>query len=58
MLYKIFTLSLARALIDKGHKVVMIMPNRNKPWLNVYCFADSPEIREEVRNITSQNKTN
>ena len=54
-MYKIFTLSLARVLIKRGYRVEKVEPNRNKPWLNVYCFIDSPELREEVINITSKN---
>jgi hypothetical protein len=50
MTYKIFKLDLARQLIDAGFFCVEVNPNREKPWLNVYGFEDSPELREFVEN--------
>ena len=51
--YKIFTLKMARALIDQGYKVVETLPNKEKPWLNVYCFEDSRELRSAVKQLST-----
>jgi hypothetical protein len=48
--YKVFSLALARQLIDMGFFCVEVIPNRNQPWLNVFCFEDTPELREIVEN--------
>lgn len=49
--FKIFNLAFAKKLIDKGYKVVEVKPNRDKPWLNVYGFEDSEELRAEVERV-------
>ena len=43
--YKIFTLKVAHYLTQKGFRVVGTLPNKDKPWLNVFEFEDSPEFR-------------
>ena len=43
--YKVFTLRIARALCDRGYRIVKTIPNFQKPWLNVYLFEDSEELR-------------
>ena len=54
--FKIFKLSIAKALVNKGFHLEETVPNREKPWLNVYCFTDNKELREAVnRIIASQN---
>ena len=50
MTYKIFSLALARLLSKNGFICVEVKPNREKPWLNVYGFEDSPELRDFVNN--------
>ena len=47
--YKIFTLKLARILCDLGFIIVGTVPNVQKPWLNVYLFEDSQELRNAVQ---------
>lgn len=54
--YKVFTLALARLLIDNGFICVEVKPNREKPWLNVYGFEDTPELRELISSY--KNKSN
>lgn len=49
--YKIFTLKLARELCEKGFKIVGTIPNIQKPWLNVYLFEDSSELRQCVERL-------
>ena len=48
--YKIFTLKLAHKLIQNGFKCVETLPNKEKPWLYVYGFEDSQELREFIRD--------
>lgn len=47
--YKVFTLKLARILCDLGFIIVGTVPNIQKPWLNVYLFEDSQELRNAVQ---------
>lgn len=49
--YKVFTLKLARLLCEKGFIVIGTLPNAQKPWLNVYLFEDSAELREAVKQM-------
>lgn len=46
--YKVFTLKLAQHLCKKGYRVLGTAPNFQKPWLYVYLFEDTPELRAEV----------
>lgn len=48
--YKVFTVKLARKLCKLGFKIVGTVPNYQKPWLNVYLFEDSGELREVVED--------
>lgn len=47
--YKVFTVKLARILCDLGFIIIGTVPNVQKPWLNVYLFEDSQELREAVQ---------
>lgn len=51
--FKIFKLSVARALIEQGFNCIEVKPNREKPWLNVYGFENTNELREAVRLLTA-----
>lgn len=51
--FKIFKLSVANALIKKGFKCIEVKPNREKPWLYVYGFEDSEELRQAVKLLTA-----
>lgn len=52
-IYKIFTMKLARELGRMKFKCVGTEPNRNAPWLNVFLFEDSPELREALTKLTN-----
>ena len=47
--YKIFTLKLAHFLTQRGFRIVGTLPNKDKPYLNVYEFEYSPELIEAMR---------
>lgn len=51
--YKIFTMKLARELGRMKFKCVGTEPNRNAPWLNVFLFEDSQELREVLTKLTN-----
>lgn len=48
--YKIFTKKLANLLCQQGFQVVGTEINNKKPWLYVYLFEDSDELREAVKS--------
>lgn len=50
--YKVFTLKLANELRKLGFRIVDVQPNRDKPWLNVYCFENTEELREAIEALT------
>lgn len=49
--YKVFTLRLAKLLCDEGYKIVGTAPNSQKPWLNIYLFEDSSELRAAISRL-------
>lgn len=49
--YKVFTLKLARELREHGFSIVGTLPNAKKPWLNVYLFQDTKELRDAVQQL-------
>lgn len=51
MTFKVFKLSVAKELITMGFKCEEVKPNREKPWLNVYGFEDTPELRMAIDNL-------
>lgn len=54
--YKVFTLKLARILCDRGFTVVGTAPNAQKPWLNVYLFEDSEELRQNIEEVLNNGR--
>lgn len=52
--YKVYTLKLAHKLIQEGFRCVETLPNKDKPWFNVYCFEDSQELRSYIRAYRSK----
>ena len=50
--YKVFTVKLARKLCDLGFIIVGTVHNVQKPWLNVYLFEDSQDLRDAVQKYT------
>ena len=49
--YKVFTLKLAKKLRDCGFHIIGTLPNAKKPWLNVYLFQDTEELRKAVQKL-------
>ena len=49
--YKVFTLKLARLLCEQGFIIVGTAPNAQKPWLNIYLFEDTEELRQAVKKL-------
>lgn len=54
--YTIFKLDIAKKLIKCGYRCIDVKPNRDKPWLNVYKFENTEELREAVRVLTAKNQ--
>lgn len=52
--FKIYTLKLARVLCEQGFRMIGTEPNREKPWLNVFLFENTPELREVIERGVSQ----
>lgn len=50
-IFRVFTLKLARKLCEEGYRNVGTEPNAQKPWLNVYLFNDTPELRDAVERL-------
>lgn len=44
----IYSLRLARYLIDKGFRCCGTMPNPGKPWFNAYLFNASEELENTI----------
>ena len=52
--FKVFTKKLANTLCKKGYKVVGTAINNEKPWLNVFLFEDTEQLRNEIKTLTNQ----
>lgn len=52
--YKVFTTKVANALCKKGYRVVGTAINNQKPWLNVFLFEDTPELRAAIQELTNK----
>lgn len=52
--FKVFTKKLANALCKKGFKVVGTAINNEKPWLNVFLFDDTEDLRTAIKELTKQ----
>lgn len=48
---KVFKMSYAYILADKGFTIIDKIPNRNNTKLSVFIFRDSKEIREELNKL-------
>lgn len=51
-LYVIYSLRVAAELCHQGFRVVKTEPNRDKPWLYVYLFEDTPQLRQALKEVT------
>jgi hypothetical protein len=49
---KIFTLKMARYLIEKGFLCINVKPNPKQPWYNMYEFEDSPALHCAMTQYT------
>lgn len=49
--YRVFTKKLANKLCRKGFKIIGTELNNQKPWLYVYVFEDTEELREAVKQL-------
>lgn len=54
IMYKIFTKKLANQLCNEGFKIVGTIINNEKPWLYVYLFEDTLELREAVKRLKTK----
>jgi predicted CoA-binding protein len=43
----------ARALQEKGFKIIKVKPNDKKPQYSVYMFEDTPAFQEALSEILS-----
>ena len=54
--FKCYSSRLASCLVKNGFKLIDTEPNLKKPWLDVFLFEDTPELRAIVTNYCE--KTN
>lgn len=50
----IYSLRLARYLIDKGFYCQEVVPSPHKPWLNAYAFARTPELLQAINTYIEE----
>lgn len=52
---KIFKREIALQLMcNKKHNFLYTEPNRNKNWLSVFCFEETPELLNDLTEITNK----
>lgn len=56
--YYVYTKKLANYLCRKGYKIIGNDINNQKPWLNVFIFDDSKELRNEIEKFKNGGKDN
>lgn len=52
--YKVFTKRLANLLCEQGYQVIGTEINNQKPWLYVYLFENTEELRASVERFLSE----
>ena len=52
--YKVFTKRLANLLCEQGYRVVGTEINNRKPWLYVYLFENTEELRASIEEFLSE----
>lgn len=52
----IYSLRLARYLIDRGFHCGGTMPNPGKPWFNAYLFNASEELENTISEYIKEGK--
>lgn len=50
----VFKMNIAAKLIDKGHEVVEILPNPQKPRLKMWVFAVDDTFDEDFRKLREE----
>lgn len=50
----VYTLKVANELVNRGFQIIDTSINIQKPQYKVFWFADSPEIREAITEITKK----
>lgn len=56
--FKVFTKKMANALCQRGFQVIGTEINNEKPWLYVYQFEDTPELRQALAEEIQRGKSN
>jgi len=51
---KIFSKAIAVQLIVMGNELLFTEVNRLKPYLSVFVFNETPELLEQLTNITKK----
>lgn len=54
--YKVFSLKLAQLLCNQGFHVLETLPNKQKPWLNVYVFENTAQLRGAIQDYITNHK--
>lgn len=52
----IYSLRLARYLIDRGFHCEGTVPNPQKPWFNAYLFNASEELEQTITEYIKEGK--
>lgn len=52
--FKCYSSQLAHILIKRGFKICGTEPNLKKPWLDVFLFEDTSELRTIVNSYCKQ----
>ena len=52
--YKVFTKRLANLLCEQGYRVVGTEINNREPWLYVYLFENTEELRNSIEEFLSE----
>ena len=52
--FKVFTRKLAIKLREQGFKIVKTEVNSRKPEFDIYCFEDTPELRQAVAELSKR----
>lgn len=55
-IFKCYSSRLAHQLIKAGFKMLETEPNLRKPWLDVFLFEDTAQLRAAVNQYCAQDK--
>ncbi len=56
--FMVYTKRIANALCQRGFQVIGTDINNEKPWLYVYLFEDTPELRQALAEEVQRGKSN